>query len=320
MPLFVVYGRAAPWVSEEFARVSASIRHGGSLPGLLGGVSLARRLRVSSLRASPSLSSRAPTVAVWHVPIPGLADRGYDSPQYEDTADRVVLGGVSGRHRQAGVVGAAAPAATGVDPLRDRMDVAAQAPARDGERRSRALAWRRGDGRHLGGWPTTRAPRQPPTEGAKAALVLVAVEKRGDASGRIRMAALSDLKEATIHAFVKQHIAPGSTLYTDAYRVLIDCRRQGSGTWRGTKRPERVPTRCGVGRSAGGSRDREPATVADRHLSRRQQGAVAGLSRRVRVSTQPPPAADGGVSDGARVGQRSPAHTISPNSGRSRFD
>lgn len=113
--------------------------------------------------------------------------------------------------------------------------------------------------------PGLRGSRQ--LKGRKAALVLVAVEKRGDASGRIRMAALSDLKEATVHAFVKQHIAPGST-----------------------------------------------------HLSRRQQGAVAGLSRRVRVSTQPPPAADGGVSDGARVGQRSPAHTISPNSGRSRFD
>ena len=83
--------------------------------------------------------------------------------------------------------------------------------------------------------PGLRGSRQ--LKGRKAALVLVAVEKRGDVSGRVRMAALLDLKEATVHAFVKQHIAPGSTLYTDAYKSFDDCRRQGSGTCRGTKRP-----------------------------------------------------------------------------------
>ena len=36
--------------SEEFARVSASIRDRRGLPGLPGGVSLARRVRVSTLR------------------------------------------------------------------------------------------------------------------------------------------------------------------------------------------------------------------------------------------------------------------------------
>jgi transposase-like protein len=55
-------------------------------------------------------------------------------------------------------------------------------------------------------------------KGRKAALMLVAVEKRGEVSGRVRMAALSDFKEATVHTFVKEHIAPGSTLYTDAYK------------------------------------------------------------------------------------------------------
>lgn len=64
--------------------------------------------------------------------------------------------------------------------------------------------------------PGLRGSRQ--LKGRKAALVLVAVEKRGASSGRVRMAALSDLKEATVHTFVKQHIAPGSTLYTDAYK------------------------------------------------------------------------------------------------------
>ena len=64
--------------------------------------------------------------------------------------------------------------------------------------------------------PGLRGRRQ--VKGRKAALVLVAVDKRGDRSGRVRMAALPDLKEATVHAFVKRHIAPGSTLYTDAYK------------------------------------------------------------------------------------------------------
>ena len=64
--------------------------------------------------------------------------------------------------------------------------------------------------------PGLRGSRQ--LKGRKAALVLVAVEKRGQASGRVRMAALSDLKESTVHAFIKEHIAPGSTLYTDAYK------------------------------------------------------------------------------------------------------
>lgn len=64
--------------------------------------------------------------------------------------------------------------------------------------------------------PGLRGSRQ--LKGRKAALVLVAVEKRGETSGRVRMAAIPDLKEATVHAFVKHHIAPSATLYTDAYK------------------------------------------------------------------------------------------------------
>ena len=55
-------------------------------------------------------------------------------------------------------------------------------------------------------------------KGRKAALVLVAVEKRGDRSGRVRMAVVPDVKQTTILAFVKQHVAPGSTVYTDGLK------------------------------------------------------------------------------------------------------
>lgn len=73
--------------------------------------------------------------------------------------------------------------------------------------------------------PGLRGSRQ--LKGRKAGLVLVAVEKRGAASGRVRMAALSDFKEATVHAFVKTHIAPGSTVYTDAYKSFDRLRATG---------------------------------------------------------------------------------------------
>jgi transposase-like protein len=52
----------------------------------------------------------------------------------------------------------------------------------------------------------------------RAALVLVAVEKRGHASGRVRMSVIPDFKAATIMSFLTQHVAPGSTIYTDGLK------------------------------------------------------------------------------------------------------
>lgn len=64
--------------------------------------------------------------------------------------------------------------------------------------------------------PGLRGSRQ--LKGRKAALVLVAVEKRGATSGRVRMAVIPDVKQTTIRAFVKQHITPGSSVYTDGLK------------------------------------------------------------------------------------------------------
>jgi len=52
----------------------------------------------------------------------------------------------------------------------------------------------------------------------RAALVLVAVEKRGRASGRVRMSVIPDFKAATIRSFLTQNVASGSTIST----TLID--------------------------------------------------------------------------------------------------
>src|SRR5690606_14090324 len=46
----------------------------------------------------------------------------------------------------------------------------------------------------------------------RAALVLVAVEKRGRASGRARMSVIPDFKASTITRFLIQNVAPGSTI------------------------------------------------------------------------------------------------------------
>jgi len=61
--------------------------------------------------------------------------------------------------------------------------------------------------------PGLRGSRQ--LKGRRAVPVLVAVEKRGGASGRIRMRVLTGFSAATLTNVIKQAIAPGTTVYTD---------------------------------------------------------------------------------------------------------
>ena len=55
-------------------------------------------------------------------------------------------------------------------------------------------------------------------KGRKAALVLVAVERRGRASGRIRMEVIPDFTGATMRGFVTRNITVGATVYTDGLK------------------------------------------------------------------------------------------------------
>ena len=64
--------------------------------------------------------------------------------------------------------------------------------------------------------PGLRGSRQ--LKGRKAVIVLVAVEKRADRSGRVRLAVAPDFKQTTMLTFVKAHVAPGSTVYTDGLK------------------------------------------------------------------------------------------------------
>ena len=52
-------------------------------------------------------------------------------------------------------------------------------------------------------------------KGRRAALVLVAVERRGRGSGRVRMKVIPDFRGKTIVPFLHQNVSPGSTIYTD---------------------------------------------------------------------------------------------------------
>jgi len=55
-------------------------------------------------------------------------------------------------------------------------------------------------------------------KGRKAALVVVAVEKRGKASGRIRMEVIPDFTKKTMNSFIQRNVTPGSIIYTDGLK------------------------------------------------------------------------------------------------------
>ena len=48
--------------------------------------------------------------------------------------------------------------------------------------------------------------------------VVVAVENRGDHTGRIRLAVVPDVSSESLHAFIRKNIAPGSQVKTDDWR------------------------------------------------------------------------------------------------------
>jgi hypothetical protein len=58
-------------------------------------------------------------------------------------------------------------------------------------------------------------------KGRKAALVVVAVEKRGRTTGRARMAVIPDFRKETLLGFLHDNVAPGSTVYTDGRKSLL---------------------------------------------------------------------------------------------------
>ena len=109
-------------------------------------------------------------------------------------------------------------------------------------------------------------------KGRKAALALVAVEKRGQVSGRVRMAVIPDFKGATLLAFLKQNVAPGSTVYTDGLKSFVGLKEAGYHHV-----PRTQPLRSALRKGA-----QSAVPLADRAIGNLQQwliGTYHGVSR-----------------------------------------
>ena len=113
-PLYVAYVHAASGVPDQHPAVSAAVRRRGGVRAVPGGVPLAGRLSVSTLRPRPGLpAGRVAAAGMRSVSLPGVVDSGHRLPPDEDAADGVVLGRVSDDDRQARDLGAAAATPAG---------------------------------------------------------------------------------------------------------------------------------------------------------------------------------------------------------------
>ena len=109
-------------------------------------------------------------------------------------------------------------------------------------------------------------------KGRKAALVLVAVEKRGRGTGRARMQVIPDFKSTTLLAFLKRNVAPGSTVYTDGLKSFTGLTQAGYKHMPRTQ-PLRIDLRKGA---------KSAVPLADRAIGNLQQwliGTYHGVSR-----------------------------------------
>jgi transposase-like protein len=106
----------------------------------------------------------------------------------------------------------------------------------------------------------------------KAAMVLVAVEKRGRATGRARMAVIPDFRSSTLLAFLKQNVACGSTVYTDGLKSFTGLQEAGF-----KHVPRSQPLRIDLRKGA-----KSVVPLADRAIGNLQQwliGTYHGVSR-----------------------------------------
>ena len=110
-------------------------------------------------------------------------------------------------------------------------------------------------------------------KGRKAALVLAAVEKRGrNLTGRARMAVIPDFRRETLLAFLKDNVAPGTTVYTDGLKSFSGLKEAGF-----EHAPRTQPLRGELRRGA-----KSVVPLADRAIGNLQQwllGTHHGVSR-----------------------------------------
>ena len=112
-------------------------------------------------------------------------------------------------------------------------------------------------------------------KGRRAALVLVAVEKRGKGSGRVRMAVIPDFKTTTLKAFIKQNVIPGSTIYTDGLKSYSGLEESG---YRHVARIQ--PLRTDLRKGA-----KSAVPLADRAIGNLQQWLIGKFTFLMNVNT-----------------------------------
>jgi transposase-like protein len=109
-------------------------------------------------------------------------------------------------------------------------------------------------------------------KGRKAALVLVAVEKRERSSGRVRMEVIPDSKAATLLSFLKKNVVQGATVYTDGLKSYSGLQEAGY------KHVPRIqPTRSALRKGT-----KSVVPLADRAIGNLQQwliGTYHGVSK-----------------------------------------
>jgi transposase-like protein len=108
-------------------------------------------------------------------------------------------------------------------------------------------------------------------KGRRAALVLVAIEKRGKISGRLRMAVIPNFKAITLRAFIQQNVVAGSTIYTDGLKTFTGLEQAGY-----KHNPRSQPLRIDLRKGA-----KSVVPLADRAIGNLQQwliGTYHGVS------------------------------------------
>jgi transposase-like protein len=101
---------------------------------------------------------------------------------------------------------------------------------------------------------------------------LVAVEKRGKASGRVRMRVIPDFKAKTILSFLTQNVSPGTTIYTDGLKSFEGLPEAG---FKHIARPQPLRSELRKG-------GKSAVPLADRAIGNLQQwliGTYHGVSR-----------------------------------------
>jgi transposase-like protein len=223
----VAWAGAATRLPADDHGVPEALRHRGGVPRLPVRLALAGGLPLPRLRLGRGRRDAPPTarLAVQALRPPDLGDRGNGDARHSHVAADLVLGRLPGRHPPSRDLGQAASAPARTLPLRDHLADPAKDQAGDGRAEREPLKREvEVDEFFLGGVEKgTHGARQ---RGEKA-LCGIAIEVRGQGSGRLRLGVLRDASGRSLGGFLKGTTAPGAIVHTDGWRGYAGLRQLG---------------------------------------------------------------------------------------------